>query len=75
MKFSYRYLPGRASRFFDRMSLHGLHTRTGDVQPLAGTGIRCIEHGLQNPSPQPRQWCLCRPVRSKCILQPWQCYR
>lgn len=49
------HLPGRASRFFDKISLHELHTRTGDVQPLAGTGIWFIEHGLQNPSPHALQ--------------------
>lgn len=33
------HLPGRASYFFDRTSLHELHTRTGASHPLAGTAI------------------------------------
>lgn len=68
-------LPGHASFWRDKMSKHELQTRTGVGQPRAGTGMLFDEHGLQKPSPQPRQWCLWRPVRSKLVLHAWQCWK
>lgn len=40
---------------FNSSSRHRLHTRTGLSQPRLGTRILCLEHALQNPSPQFRQ--------------------
>lgn len=37
--FGCNHSPGQASRFFERISLQELHTRTGYDHPLAGTGI------------------------------------
>lgn len=61
-------IPGHASCFFSKISLQLSHTRTGYGQPRAGTGISLPEHWLQKPSPQPRQWCFRRSLRSKFIL-------